>query len=786
MRILSVSILSFSFALSLAGCPDEARRPLGDSCESDDQCAAGLCLANLCLDPEGDEDGDGIINRTEHALGTDPMNPDSDGDGINDGDEVGGDSTNPRDTDGDGKPDAIESSTADADGDCITDQLDADDATPETDGLKRARLMCNQAGVCGEGGATARCTELVLGCDFTAVTGYEADEVSCDGKDNDCDGAVDEKFAAAGDVKFDGGPNAADGGKHLGQACGAGACAAGEVVCSPTSAALTCSTLDKIGALTCGKDNDCNGTQDVGENIAACVPHFKDGTDGDGYGSGASRCLCGPDTTHTTAKGGDCDETRGDVYPMAPAVCGVDADCDASPLDVGEVCDDMNDVATDGCDLCAASPMLSEGPVPDSNFMDIFAGFAGGWFSFWDSYIYDPATGIGGNQTYSRAYDRAGVMNAETLVSDIDVEGYITAAGRLGNGFIMFRVRGFPDPQAEQYLSEVSFSRFDASGALIVGSEAVLDLGTPGPNYVTVSSEAWLPHEDGGILIVKSERYDVTCPNSYCQVVRWFNFDATGNIAATRVDFPSDVTSEFWSFEFTRGPSGAVFVLQSIYDYNPETQTSSQTFRVARITSATSAVEPLFEVSCTTDYCSGPQLAVVGANRMWFGYTIERFEPLTETYSRTFEATLVQADGTPIGEPVVFPVNEWNPNRSSSFTLVPDRFGAIWAYAGSSGQEERSTGPKADEDFVVDGDSLPASLLATVDGSSIKLIDVQGFSSVRCAVLKDGGAVCSANHSGSIQIDAETWEYFDYNYMSRFAVDATRIPVTDPRAVPAE
>ena len=51
-----------------------------------------------------DSDLDGIPNQTEQTLGTDPANPDTDGDGLLDGDEVNVFHSNPvkSDTDGDG------------------------------------------------------------------------------------------------------------------------------------------------------------------------------------------------------------------------------------------------------------------------------------------------------------------------------------------------------------------------------------------------------------------------------------------------------------------------------------------------------------------------------------------------------------------------------------------------------------------------------------------------------------------------------------------------------------
>ena len=54
---------------------------------------------------------------------------------------------------------------------------------------------CKTKGLCGSG-VTAICKAGVYACNYPA--GYEADEFSCDSKDNDCDGQVDEKACAAG------------------------------------------------------------------------------------------------------------------------------------------------------------------------------------------------------------------------------------------------------------------------------------------------------------------------------------------------------------------------------------------------------------------------------------------------------------------------------------------------------------------------------------------------------------------------------------------------------------
>jgi hypothetical protein len=90
-----------------------------------------------------DSDGDGLKDDEEREAGTDPFDPDSDHEGISDGDEVHGYGTNPlnADTDGDGLDDGYElfgyltdPFTADTDGDGATDGAEADAGTDPNDG----------------------------------------------------------------------------------------------------------------------------------------------------------------------------------------------------------------------------------------------------------------------------------------------------------------------------------------------------------------------------------------------------------------------------------------------------------------------------------------------------------------------------------------------------------------------------------------------------------------------------------------------------------------------------
>ncbi|MGD1073641.1 MAG: Ig-like domain-containing protein [Bryobacteraceae bacterium] len=69
--------------------------------------------SNDPLLPFEDPDHDGLTNLQEFQLGTNPINPDTDGDGLTDGDEVNKYHTNPllADTDGDEIPDGVEITT---------------------------------------------------------------------------------------------------------------------------------------------------------------------------------------------------------------------------------------------------------------------------------------------------------------------------------------------------------------------------------------------------------------------------------------------------------------------------------------------------------------------------------------------------------------------------------------------------------------------------------------------------------------------------------------------------
>ena len=304
----------------LAGCGELSA--VGAECLDSAACDSGLCYANLCLDPAADDDGDGLHNAVERALRSHPRQADSDGDGILDGVEAGDQPKKPRDQDGDGKPDLLESALADSDGDCLVDSLDAADGVVNADLSLLARDSCSTLGVCKGQAKAVLATCLVgqglLQCDYGAVPGWHADE-RCDGLDDDCDGQTDEGLVWRG--------------QPVGSACdGLGACGAGVVECQ--GGAALCSTqpggsanLGGPALEGCnGLDDNCDGSTDEGFGVGGAPL----GSPCLGTGEcGAGVAVCGPDGQPICSS-----DPGGGESQAADEVCnGLDDDCDGQTDD---------------------------------------------------------------------------------------------------------------------------------------------------------------------------------------------------------------------------------------------------------------------------------------------------------------------------------------------------------------------------------------------------------------------------------------------------------------------
>ncbi|MGK0360098.1 MAG: hypothetical protein ACI9U2_002405 [Bradymonadia bacterium] len=143
---------------------------------------------------------------------------------------------------------------------------------------------CNGVGACGAG--VFECRAGMAAC--STDTGGSADEAVvevCDGRDEDCDGGIDEGF-------------------DVGAACdGVGACGAGVAECDGAGAGRCSSdpgaSAPQVRVETCNQiDDDCDGTEDEGfePGPEACngVDDDCDGATDEGAACGGDRCETAP------------------------------------------------------------------------------------------------------------------------------------------------------------------------------------------------------------------------------------------------------------------------------------------------------------------------------------------------------------------------------------------------------------------------------------------------------------------------------------------------------------
>ena len=174
--------------------------------------------------------------------------------------------------------------------------------------------------------------------------GCLADELACDGVDDDCDGEVDEGLLVDFYEDLDGDGVGSEVREarcpagYAGWSLRTGDCDDGNAAVSPDAVEL-CNTVD----------DNCDGTVDEGLE----PPTWYADADGDGFGTEAGATAACERPEGHVPRLGDCDDTDAAVHPLAAERCGdaVDNDCDGT-VDNLAVCCISTTPETDRYVLC--------------------------------------------------------------------------------------------------------------------------------------------------------------------------------------------------------------------------------------------------------------------------------------------------------------------------------------------------------------------------------------------------------------------------------------------------
>ena len=500
----------------------------GTSCDDGDLCTTGdACLSGACQDGApvlcGDDGNPCVEDVCDPSTGTCGV-PAQEGTTCDDGDScttedecfLGTCAGTPMDC-GDGS-------------DCTDDWCEAGVCEHENNALYCTNYFYDgdedQFGVTGN----IKCLCTPWG-KYTATQGEDCDDSDpfsypdapelCDGGDNDCNGEQDEDFP-------------------VGDPCDSedsDLCENGTWSCTADGLSVECVNEDAMDLLEIcgGGDENCDGLVDE-EDALGCMTFYED-LDGDDWGNeSVFACLCVPESDLSAEEPGDCDEDAPEVHPGA-ALCGIDADCDGAALDVGEGCEDGNDVDWDGCNDCEVVEfVVSSQSVGNSTYPSVATNADGGFMVVWENINWYSNT----EDVVGKIFDAEGQpVSGEFLMTTSPAGSQRRPdVAALPNGRYIAVWRDTEDPGVN-ITGQIFTSDGEAEGAL-------LQLSNPGSQDPSVATLG-----DGAFVVVWEEQQEI-----YGRV-----FDSQGTPESSEFQLGSNAMSKIPQEPEVAGLQGGGFVV---------------------------------------------------------------------------------------------------------------------------------------------------------------------------------------------------------------------------------